>query len=355
MGLHYLSFSATGNWLRLLLEHRVDRGYRLRASKISAWSVLTMPIRLLEAAIPRPHRAYADPVFVLGHWRSGTTYLENLLCCDASFGRVTRFQMVTPGMLTLGPMLLKRLWARTAPTTRSPDHMTWQAETAEEEEWAMAAFSPHSFYHSFFFPTAYRYYLDSYVTFSGSEKCRRGWKATHQKLVRRFSHFYKAPMILKSPANTARIPELLELYPNAHFIHLVRNPLDVFSSQVRTMEIVLENAQLQNSERREVLENVLLTYEVVMRRYLAHRDLIPAGRLIEVRYEALRCDPAAVVGDIHKRFGWNVSRQAQAALDQYAEETSGHRSATTPLPESELRQASERWAFAFKEWGYAVP
>jgi hypothetical protein len=39
------------------------------------------------------------PLFVLGHWRSGTTHLHNLLCLDERAGYTTTFQTVFPNHL----------------------------------------------------------------------------------------------------------------------------------------------------------------------------------------------------------------------------------------------------------------
>ena len=33
-----------------------------------------------------------DPVFILGHWRSGTTFMHNVFSCDKHFGYNTTYQ-----------------------------------------------------------------------------------------------------------------------------------------------------------------------------------------------------------------------------------------------------------------------
>ena len=37
-----------------------------------------------------------DPVFILGHWRSGTTFMHNVFSCDKHFGYNTTYQTVFP-------------------------------------------------------------------------------------------------------------------------------------------------------------------------------------------------------------------------------------------------------------------
>src|SRR5687767_13430189 len=80
----------TRGWLRLLRGNRfaLSPRYLLRALAVShqsAWnSVLgwyeerRYDSRVNNVAVP-------PPLFVLGHWRSGTTHLHNLLTIDARF------------------------------------------------------------------------------------------------------------------------------------------------------------------------------------------------------------------------------------------------------------------------------
>jgi hypothetical protein len=56
------------------------------------------------------------------------------------------------------------------------------------------------------------------------------WKSALLWLVRKLSFKYGRPLVLKSPGHTCRIRLLLELFPQARFVHIHRNPYDVFRS-----------------------------------------------------------------------------------------------------------------------------
>src|SRR5262245_47179779 len=76
-----------GDWLTLLRENRfsVDAPYLARAAAISFAAVMNSAFRWYEEYrygdqwkdVPVP-----APLFVLGHWRSGTTHLHYLLGLD---------------------------------------------------------------------------------------------------------------------------------------------------------------------------------------------------------------------------------------------------------------------------------
>ena len=66
--------------------------------------------RLLSLLKPFEDRRYAklenqplemDPLFILGHWRSGTTFVHNVFACDKHFGYTTTYQTVFPNLMLL--------------------------------------------------------------------------------------------------------------------------------------------------------------------------------------------------------------------------------------------------------------
>ena len=56
------------------------------------------------------------PVFIIGHWRSGTTYLQNLLSEDRQFGRVSLLQAAMPHEFLTLPAIARDILNRILPT-----------------------------------------------------------------------------------------------------------------------------------------------------------------------------------------------------------------------------------------------
>ena len=88
------------------------------------------------------------PVFILGHWRSGSTYLHNLLCQDPRFGFVTTLQAAFPRSF-MSTNVFKNLTKRVIPETRPMDNMKLGIFQAQEEEMALGNLFPYSFYNAF--------------------------------------------------------------------------------------------------------------------------------------------------------------------------------------------------------------
>ena len=99
-----------------------------------------------------------------------------------------------------------------------------------------------------------------------------------------------------------RVHTILEVFPEAKFIHLVRNPLAVFASTVRTWQILSDTQGLQGAGAVDpwVKESILATFEEMYRCYEEDRALVPAGNLYELRYEDLAADPMRALADIYR-------------------------------------------------------
>ncbi len=58
------------------------------------------------------------PIFIIGHWRSGTTYLHNLITQDHQFAYPSTFQTITPGLFLGSERYIKPIVASSLPPKR---------------------------------------------------------------------------------------------------------------------------------------------------------------------------------------------------------------------------------------------
>ena len=91
-------------WLeQLLLNKGGDAEYVRLTIRITLSRFFTILIRLYEKllSMERLKSTAMDqaPIFIIGHWRSGTTYLHNLLCQDRTLGHMDMLQAVAPEMM----------------------------------------------------------------------------------------------------------------------------------------------------------------------------------------------------------------------------------------------------------------
>ena len=97
---NYLAGITLDRWLDLLRENSVSPAYWHRAAFITATACLNSIAQRkeqdLEETIRKTHLV-GPPLFILGHWRSGTTHLHNLLALDTqNFAFANTYQVTNP-------------------------------------------------------------------------------------------------------------------------------------------------------------------------------------------------------------------------------------------------------------------
>lgn len=331
--------------------HRVATA--LGAAAIRAPLDLLERRRVAELA-GRGRAAGPPPLFILGHWRSGTTHLLNLLAQDARFAAPDPLAVGLPwGFLGLSSFWRSRLeeWL---PPDRIIDAMPVDPTSPQEDELALALMQPLSYYHGIFFPKHLHRAFRQGVLFEGSQpQAVALWR-------RRMDHYLTKMQIycggrrllIKNPAHTPKLEELLALRPDAVFIHIHRDPYEVFSSTRRMLLTLLREFSLQSYDPQAVDGLVLDLYPAMMARFDRDRALLPPGRLAEIRYDRFAADPLETLAEVYDGLGLGPFAPVRPRMEAYLASVRGHRRARHDLEDPARRAVRRRWAFAFDRWGY---
>ncbi|MEA2053735.1 MAG: sulfotransferase [Candidatus Thermoplasmatota archaeon] len=266
-----LAGSTFSNWLMMLAENafRVNPKYMTRAVYITMLTSLTSLPRLIE----RKHddainKVEPEPVFIVGHFRGGTTYLHYLMSHDTNMSYVSTFQTMAPRNFIFMEKFFKKLLSDSLPETRPMDDVKMAADYPYEEEYAMANLSPYSPYHGWYFPRKMRGYFDKYVLFKSPDKIVKRWQQTYSYLLKKVVYREgKNRILLKNPSNTGRIKQLIDIYPDAKFIHLYRNPYEVFYSTKRLYDGIMPIFALQKYDMGEIEENIFYFYSAMYEKF----------------------------------------------------------------------------------------
>lgn len=357
----FLAGGSFGNWIQLVRDNGgIDLRYFLRSLYVSLVTMVTAPFRAYENA--RYERTIKDtqireaPVFILGHWRSGTTYVMRLMAKDPNFTVVTFVHTMIPGLYLSSP-LFRAVLGSSLPEKRPMDNVTVALDEGEEEEYALGNLSPYSFYHALSFPKKMREIFDKYVLFEGvAPEVIEKWKAIYLRFLKKitFSSGGKR-LLLKNPANTSRIPAILDLFPDAKFIHICRNPYVVYSSTMNWLDKELVMTALQDVDEASIRENALINYEKLMQRYLEDKDRIPAGNLVEVKFEDFEADPLGEIEHIYRQLGMTLEPQARERMERYRTSLRGYRKNAYKLDGKTRQELARRWGFAIRRWNYELP
>ncbi|MBV8840213.1 MAG: sulfotransferase [Alphaproteobacteria bacterium] len=354
--IHLLVGAPLPQLLRSIRRHGgVSPRYLLQAAALFAIALVRLPEIAIEAAMMRKRIASAQrdlaPVIIVGHWRSGTTYLHNLLARDPFFRTPRMFESALPYEFAPGPITTFRRWLLRwlLPATRPMDDVPLADDVAQEDEIALAAMGAPSFFNCFYFPSRLQETFAREVLFEGLSA------KEHALFAGRLRYFLAklravepcGRLLLKNPAHSARIPALREMLPRARFIHIRRNPAEVFVSTRRLYRSMLPWLALQDFETVDIEDHVLWAYPRIMDPLLAGLAAFAPGEVIEVRYEDLIAAPGDTLAMIYTALG--MERPAPPIAESAAMPS------RTTVTASDIAKVNGRWASYFERLGYARP
>jgi hypothetical protein len=241
------------------------------------------------------------------------------------------------------------------PKKRLMDNMALSFSTPQEEEFAPALLSLRSLYLGMSFPRAMPRYSRFFTFDDASAEDREAWKSALLYFVRKMTfHRGQRPLILKSPSHTAKIRMLLELFPDARFVHIHRHPYEVYQSQLKFHDTVLWHTYLQRPDRSRLSDEILERYRVLFAAYFRDQPSIPPGRFHELSFAELENDPIGSVQRLYSALGIQGFNTAQAQLESYVDTLRGYEKNRFPPLNSAMRaRVAAVAAPCFERWGYA--
>ena len=159
-------------------------------------------------------------------------------------------------------------------------------------------------------------------------------------------------IVLKSPPHTGRIRVLLELFPDARFVHIVRDPYVLFPSTVHLWRQLYKVHGFQTPKCEGLEDYVFETFNRMYAAFDAQRGLIPKGRFSEIRYEDLVADPVRQMRRIYEELQLGGFDEALPALEEHVAATAGYKTNRYELPEETRDQITRRWGKFIEQYGY---
>lgn len=297
------------------------------------------------------------PVFIIGHWRTGTTHLHNLMSRSPAFGQITPLASGLPDqILSLGtwlrPMLEKAL-----PEDRHVDRVAVDPDSPQEDEIPLANRQPLSVFHAVYFPKHFRRQIDRGVFFEGvSDREIARWQRLVEDFAERIAlHQGRRTLLIKNPVYTARIQRLREIWPDAKFVHIRRNPYVVFSSTRHYYQKLLPDLALQRHDHVDIESFVLETFVRLMDCYAAESAALPASHLAEVVYEDLDSNPLSTLSRVFEQLDLSGWAETRPRVEAYLERISGYRRNDYTLSAADIAKVDAAWGKYVQAWGYAPP
>ncbi|MEP3231239.1 MAG: sulfotransferase [Hyphomicrobiales bacterium] len=335
-------------------------GNRLKTAGIWGAALGRSPISALEKMLVEPKLPALDempaPIFILGHWRSGTTHLYNTMVKSDQFGYVDPITVGLPWDMFSIIKTLRPLLERTIPRDRYIDAIPVTPDAPQEDEIALASMTPISFYHAIYFPKTFDQELNRGLwpdQWNDEERASREYAFTH--FMRKLAKQQGKQLLIKNPVYTGCPQFLKSIFPNAKFIHIHRNPFEVYLSMRNFYHKLLPVFALQEFDHVDVDETVLKTYDEMMRRFERETADFTAPDFVEIGYDTLSADPIGSLEKIYSTLQLDGFDTAKPAFDNYLGSVKSYKKNAFKGSPEMAANVEERCAHFIKKWDYQRP
>lgn len=361
---HYLSTCRLDNWVRLLKENK----FKISKDKIPqtlymlGTSLLLTPFTLLESLFYgraiKKHKIEKDPVFIIGHWRSGTTYLQNLMSRDKQFGWCDPVSTTTfCNSYLLGPILAK-IQSNVLSEARPMDNMEYKLDLPMEDVFALNLLSNHSIIHLLAFPQNYQHYLKESFIDELSPQAQAEWERDTMHVLKKISMRNKGKqLMLKSPDHTCHVAHLQKMFPDAKYVNIHRNPyvtiMSTINMFIKQMDLIRLNDVPEGLD--ELLEDAIV--ELFAHMYEKLFDLQDSGAfkeksLVDVAYDQLSADPEGTLRKIYSELEIDGFEEALPYFREHIESVKQYKKNKFELKPQLRDKINKRLGFYFERYGY---
>lgn len=349
--------------LNLVLTNKIVPKYIPKLILVFIVNVINFPFRTYERLIinPKLRRTAIEnpPIFIIGHWRSGTTHLHNLLSQDPQMAYTTTYQSVFPDTLFnhFGRFLFNGFTRLMMPKTRAGDNVQLASSFPQEEEFALGDKTPICFYYFWMFPKNIMKYYSDFIQFKKIDQNKlNAWKQDYKLLIVKSLKNTKRNIYLsKNPPNTARITVLLEMFPNAKFIHIHRNPIEVFLSTQKFFNKMLPHLQFQTLDKKEIDAVIITLYKNLMHDYFVQKEQIPDNNLFEISFDQLEENPISILQELYQKLNLTGFDQVQPKFHDYLKSVNRYKKNKHQIKREQLNTLLTEWEFYMNSLNYTVP
>ena len=282
-----------------------------------------------------------DPIIIVGHWRTGSTFLHQLLTLDPRLTAPTTLQCVIPSGFLVAGRYVEPVMRRTLSPTRPMDQVRLAPDEPHEDEFALLRLIDHSPLERLIFPRSGRYFLlDEEPRFlRESEVGAFGDALTG--FVKKVGFAAGKRVVLKNPFHSVRISLLEKLFPEARFIHIRRDPLAVIPSTQRMWAILGKSLTLGSWWGPPRIEEIVEVYQRMLAKLETEIAVLPAGRRSEVRFEELEADPVKTLRALYASLDLTLEPEHEARVRTFLDGVRSYRKnrySLDPAVESLIRE-----------------
>ena len=351
----------TGSYIQLLRENRFQihpSRYPMTAM-VGGCSVINSTLAAIQRATHRKRIQQTTidqpPVFIIGHWRSGTTLMHELMSLDDRFAWPTNFDAFVPQHFLLSRYFLYPIVSLLMPGKRPMDDMDLGIGSPQEDDFALCAMGAPTPYRRIAFPNrTTRYHAQLNLSLCDTGERIELQRAMEQFLKMLTLRYGGKQLVLKSPPHTGRVKQLAQWFPQARFIHLSRHPYKIVPSTVRLWKLLdsLQGFQVPKYDDNWLRNYIFECKDLMYQAYFDQRELMPKNQLAEVRFETLVQSPEEEMRRVYEQLELDGFEQILPKLESYFQSKKDHKTNPSNLEDASRDAIAHHWQDYFDAFDY---
>lgn len=267
----------------------------------------------------RNTRLVHPPLFIVGHWRTGSTFLHQLLHLHPSLTAPTLVQTSIPDHFLFSTPYYVPLLKKALPAHRPMDQVALGPFEPQEEEFALLRLGVHSPFEKLLFPSKKQGYFLKDCSYLPEGKALETWKLHLDAFYRKITLETGKQILSKNPWHSLRMPLLAGMYPGAKFIHITRDPQVVVPSTIRMWNMVARDHALRRGWLSPSLEEVAGELKRITTGVQDAGSRLATGHYVEVAFENLEQDPRGELKKLCALLNLEYGVEFRRKVDQFLE------------------------------------
>ena len=348
-----------GVWLKTLK----DGSFRVAPRRLGMAAIITAlaPFNSMHAGMEKiiygkriaNTKLVGPPIFIIGHWRSGTTLLHEYMIVDKQFSYADTYACFAPAHFLFSRYFMKPVASIIMPKKRPMDNMAAGLDRPQEDEFALCSLGIPSTYLNLLFANDKRNYQDYLTLRNLSDEKKDQWLNGFDWFLRCLTVQNPKQLILKSPPHTARISTILRKYPDAKFVHIHRHPYLLFPSTVNLWMRLSKDEGLQVPTGEHMEEDVLVAFEKMYDAFESDVPLLKTGQFADIGYDQLTSAPVDTLEKIYSDLQLSGFDAVKSDLEKFAATQKEYKKNKFTLNPEIKKVIADRWGNYFRKYGYS--
>ena len=300
----------------------------------------------------KDHPVPDDPIIIIGHWRTGSTYLHQLLNLDDNLVTPSVFQVSVPDSFLVSRKYYKPVMTAMLEQNRPMDNVKLGFDEPQEDEYALFKLTIDSPLQHVIFPKSKDYFLKRYDNYEPNDK--GSWTNAIKQFCKKLTFESGKRIVLKNPFHSLRIELLYEIFPKARFIHIHRHPFNVVPSTINMWNIVAKQNKLKGKWYEPKIEDVAGVLNNMLDKIREDLTKLPKGSFCEVLFESFEKDPVNSLKKIYSEIGMDFKNDIEDKVIAYVSQLKTYKKNKYSLSEDEKELIRKMMTNQFNYYNYKL-